>query len=269
MYDMVYLHKTARASSLHLKSIFQRAEQLARENLLAFCSLPLRKSLLKQHLETKDKIALDDNDVWFHIKEWATSSDQILSNLCNDFLRRRLYKVFRVDNRTYEILEKLDSAEFGHHLATLVSLRMGCKPEDAGIFYHFDAPQFNAVGRAPDNPLETVWLMREGKYGHWFESLHQYWQDNYPTQETLDRKYFSLIVHPNCVNDVKKLIDRVSLRCFPNDPPSAPPTPYKILGALGREGAHKTAFLGASSEPGSAQNSIVALKRINPQIPKL
>jgi hypothetical protein len=261
MYDMVYLHKTTRAAIAQLKSIFRRAHNLSIYGHLDIKSDGLHKCLNGDKINIVEKLQLDDSDVWWHIKHWSQSDDSILATLCGEFLRRRLFKVFRVEREVFDKCKLIDSCEYGQHFRETIAARMECGYEEAQAFYCFDNPSFNLVGRMPRNPMETVWIMRQNKYGHYFESLHDYWRSAYSQASDLDKNYCFVIVHHKCVSDVNKLIDRLSIRTNMQVMPTTPPTSYRLLGSLGKEGAHKTAFVGALTRPGAAQEGIVALKQ--------
>jgi HD superfamily phosphohydrolase len=108
MYWQVYLHKTVVAGDHVLRSSLRRARQLIEAGdpgVLDACAPPLRLFLeddvTADHLRHPDVIrsytALDDADILYSLKRWATVSDPILADLASRFLNRRFLgtRVFR------------------------------------------------------------------------------------------------------------------------------------------------------------------------------
>jgi uncharacterized protein len=95
MFRQVYFHRTLRSAEVILKCILRRAVRLAQAGTLGFL-LPgsvMEMVLMQKQLTVSDYLAFDDHDIIFHIKQWASESDPILSDLCRRFLQRRLFKV--------------------------------------------------------------------------------------------------------------------------------------------------------------------------------
>jgi hypothetical protein len=94
MYRQVYFHRNLRAAEVLMNRIFLRASELAQSGELRFlvADSPMAGVLQHQPLRTSDYVAFDDHDVMFHIKQWATDPDPILSNLARRFLHRRVFK---------------------------------------------------------------------------------------------------------------------------------------------------------------------------------
>lgn len=99
MFRQVYFHRTLRAAEAILKALLRRALQLFAEGKSIWFArnTPFEKILKGEKLSLKEHLALDDSDVMFHIKQWQTSDDAILSDLAKRFLNRRLFKVFDLD----------------------------------------------------------------------------------------------------------------------------------------------------------------------------
>jgi uncharacterized protein len=102
MYWQVYLHKTVTSAEMLLVKILQRAKELAKEGKELFAT-PVFHSFLYNNcglmefmnddLVLQNFINLDDNDVMASIKVWVDHDDKILSILCQNLLRRKLYKI--------------------------------------------------------------------------------------------------------------------------------------------------------------------------------
>jgi HD superfamily phosphohydrolase len=90
MYWQVYLHKTVLCAEQMLKRIIKRAKFIkanTRTLLNKFINEPIETVTLQEFCD------LDDNDVLSAIKEWSTSTDKVLSILCDGIINRNLLKV--------------------------------------------------------------------------------------------------------------------------------------------------------------------------------
>ncbi|MCE3008780.1 MAG: HD domain-containing protein [Bacteroidetes bacterium] len=135
MYWQVYLHKASVVAEAMLIGILKRARTL----LLAGAPLPCEPNL--HHLlalpETPAQLdeqlidpytALDDTDIWFHIKRWQQQPDRVLSLLCQGILHRRLLKI-RVQDQPFgedEVAEQ----------RSLCQARLGLDADEAAYFVH-------------------------------------------------------------------------------------------------------------------------------------
>ena len=99
MFRQVYFHRTLRAAEIVLKSLLRRAISLFQSaNPVWFASGTAFETILKgKSLSLAEHMSLDDTDVFFHIKQWQTAEDNILSDLSKRFLGRRLFKAFNLD----------------------------------------------------------------------------------------------------------------------------------------------------------------------------
>lgn len=95
MYWQVYLHKTALCAEKMLVNIIRRAREIqaasASAALNIFLNTKFDDKKIEQHLDNFCKI--DDYDVLFSIKMWASHPDTILSYLCSGTINRRLLKI--------------------------------------------------------------------------------------------------------------------------------------------------------------------------------
>jgi len=99
MFRQVYFHRTLRSAEVILKAIFKRAFFLVREggNPWLAQGTQFEKLLHGEKLDLSEHLQLDDSDVIFHIKQWQRSRDEVLADLAERFLNRRLFKVFDLD----------------------------------------------------------------------------------------------------------------------------------------------------------------------------
>ncbi len=107
MYWQVYLHKTAICAESMLVQVLRRARWLIRQqapdsgtpvfaspNFLIF----LRQTISLAEFQNRPDYLLafthlDDNDIWFCLKQWAIHPDPVLSALSHMLLDRRLFKI--------------------------------------------------------------------------------------------------------------------------------------------------------------------------------
>lgn len=94
MFRQVYFHRTLRSAEAVLTSALKRARHLIRHGELKFRlpGSPLDKALLQEELAATDYLQLDDADLLFHLKQWCSEPDPILSDLAKRFINRRLFK---------------------------------------------------------------------------------------------------------------------------------------------------------------------------------
>ena len=101
MYWQVYLHHTSVAAEQLLIKILERAKALAKQGVELFCSPALHYFLYNritsevfvQNPNALNQYAmLDDADLLSAIKVWIGCEDKVLSELCQCFTNRRLFK---------------------------------------------------------------------------------------------------------------------------------------------------------------------------------
>lgn len=107
MYWQVYLHKTSVVAEKMLVSLFGRAKDLAKQGVELPSSKALNYFLYRDidknfDLETlKTFSRLDDYDMLSAIKDWISHDDEILSNLSEMIINRKLLKV-KMSNQPFE-----------------------------------------------------------------------------------------------------------------------------------------------------------------------
>lgn len=99
MFRQVYFHRTLRAAESVLHSILRRALWLYSEGKEVWhqAGSAFETVLKGRKLSLQEHLSLDDSDILYHIKQWQSSSDKILSDLSGRFLNRRLFKAFDLD----------------------------------------------------------------------------------------------------------------------------------------------------------------------------
>lgn len=159
MYMQVYLHKTVLSADALLRNIFMRVRDLIDSGKKPdFASQPLAYFLTKQPSAKKNisrslldtYTSMDDHDVYVCLKLWAHSKDKILSDLCNRFLNRALFRttfvekapgegfIKELENKTVEALAQKGlkiSAEESHYYFSLeTSLTEAYKYQNESIW---------------------------------------------------------------------------------------------------------------------------------------
>lgn len=99
MFRQVYFHRTLRAAESVLKSLLHRAIAVysAGGDVWHLPGSSVGKILQGERLDLEKHLELDDTDVLFHIKQWRSSSDAILSDLAKRFIDRQIFKAFDLD----------------------------------------------------------------------------------------------------------------------------------------------------------------------------
>ncbi|MBP6385851.1 MAG: HD domain-containing protein [Pseudarcicella sp.] len=106
MYWQVYLHKTAISAESMLIIVLKRAKELiqngeivyASDSLLNFLSNKINyQTFVGNKNYLKDFTSIDDNDIWYCVKNWVNHSDKILSSLSKMLLERKLFKILISD----------------------------------------------------------------------------------------------------------------------------------------------------------------------------
>lgn len=136
MYWQVYLHHTSVAAEQLLIKILERAKALAKQGVELFCSPALHYFLYNritsevfvQNPNALNQYAmLDDADLLSAIKVWIGCEDKVLSELCQCFTNRRLFKGKLLD-------QPLSTEQIGA-LSEQYAERFGIDKADAHYFF--------------------------------------------------------------------------------------------------------------------------------------
>ena len=145
MYWQVYLHKTVTSGEQMLGKILKRARELSLKGEKLF-STPalnhfLQNSITKEQFINEDHhietfTCLDDADIMAAVKVWSRNQDVVLSQLCTNFIQRRLYHVDITNTRpdTMKVEELRKKAMEKYNICF----------EDAGYFVFTDIISNNA-----------------------------------------------------------------------------------------------------------------------------
>src|SRR5690625_33964 len=92
MYWQVYFHPVSRSAELILSKILQRVKALHCDSY-AFQHEPVHfYSFFSGNIALEDYIALDENIMMAYFQMWVHERDEILADLCERFINRRLLK---------------------------------------------------------------------------------------------------------------------------------------------------------------------------------
>ncbi len=99
MFRQVYFHRTLRSAEAVLRSAVKRALTLVTSGVDVWCTRQsaFEKLLGRKQLTIREHLSLDDSDVIFHMKQWQQSEDEVLSDLSERFVNRRLFKAIDLD----------------------------------------------------------------------------------------------------------------------------------------------------------------------------
>lgn len=122
MYWQVYLHKTVLVAEKMLVKIMRRAKMIGATSPSGVLNHFLSEAYLEEGLEKnlEQFCLLDDGDVLFAVKSWATHPDRILSLLCKDLFNRKLLKIqysatpfseAELNEKKAEVCKKLNISE--------------------------------------------------------------------------------------------------------------------------------------------------------------
>lgn len=94
MFRQVYFHRTLRAAEAVLTSALRRAVENFRAGRLGFVvrGSVMERLLSGEPLTLGEYLRFDDHDVMFHLKQWASEADAVLSDLAGRFIERRLFR---------------------------------------------------------------------------------------------------------------------------------------------------------------------------------
>jgi HD superfamily phosphohydrolase len=111
MYSQVYYHKKNLAACALLRKLMKRAKYLidAGSAEMLFVDDATFKWLTGANLCVEEYLSLDDTQLFYHIKRWAKSPDQILSDLALRFLNRHLFKSIRLIGDNLEKNQELET----------------------------------------------------------------------------------------------------------------------------------------------------------------
>jgi HD superfamily phosphohydrolase len=92
MYWQVYFHPVTRSAEVILCKILMRAKALFKEGY-SFKLKPIHfESLFREDVQLNDYLRLDESIILYYFQVWQDEDDWILSDLCQRFVNRKLFK---------------------------------------------------------------------------------------------------------------------------------------------------------------------------------
>ncbi len=93
MYWQVYFHPVTRSAEVILSKILHRAKHLYQDVGYTFKLEPIHFiSFFEEDVSLEDYLKLDESVVQYYFQLWQEEEDEILSDLCERFMNRRLFK---------------------------------------------------------------------------------------------------------------------------------------------------------------------------------
>lgn len=93
MYWQVYFHPVTRSAEVILSKIFQRAKYLYEDDSYTFKLKPTHFiSFFSGTVDLQDYLKIDEMIVYYYFQLWQEENDEILADLCERFINRRLFK---------------------------------------------------------------------------------------------------------------------------------------------------------------------------------
>src|SRR5215213_466690 len=154
MFRQVYFHRTLRSAEAALSSIIRRALKLLEDGKEVWHApgTAFERILRREVLTIAEHLQIDDSDFLFYVKQWQNSSDEILSDLSQRFIGRRLFKAIDLD------MPQEQQAEFLLSARKLVE-QAGFDPE-----YYFvedrasDLPYYNYYAAEKAEPKTHIYV---------------------------------------------------------------------------------------------------------------
>lgn len=110
MYWQIYFHPVTRSAEVILTKILHRAKMLYREGFrFKHRPVPLI-SLFEGTISLRDYLKLDESVILYFFQVWQEEDDTILSDLCERFMNRRLFKYIEFSKALIPCYEELASA---------------------------------------------------------------------------------------------------------------------------------------------------------------
>ncbi|WP_134702436.1 HD domain-containing protein [Ammoniphilus sp. YIM 78166] len=110
MYWQVYFHPVTRSAEVILRKIFQRAKELYQgDYTFRIFPEPMLPFFKEGKISLKQYLDFDESTVLYYIHEWCREKDRILSDLCERFLHRRLFKYIEYDPNDYRMWSDLEA----------------------------------------------------------------------------------------------------------------------------------------------------------------
>lgn len=97
MYWQVYFHPVTRSAEVILTKILDRVKYLYQQGYVFKLAPTHFYSFFEEDVDLADYLKLDETIVYFYFQAWQAEEDEILQDLCERFMNRRLFKYVDYD----------------------------------------------------------------------------------------------------------------------------------------------------------------------------
>jgi hypothetical protein len=105
MYWQVYFHPVTRSSEIILRHILKRAKALHHEGYAFQFLLEPLPALFEGRLTMAEYLMLDESFMQMTLMRWTMEKDEILADLCDRFLNRKLFKYVELESQAEELVD--------------------------------------------------------------------------------------------------------------------------------------------------------------------
>jgi HD superfamily phosphohydrolase len=154
MYWQIYFHPVTRSSEIILRQIFKRAQQLHEQNYSFQWMDDAIYSLIEGTLNLQSYLSLDEALVQYTFSRWQHEKDSLLSELCERFLNRRLYKYITINTLTDEWLAEIKKAIIEIGLDPDYHMEIDYPMDRPYDIYRVEQPNIKGKEKAPIMLLE-------------------------------------------------------------------------------------------------------------------
>ncbi|WP_339847857.1 HD domain-containing protein [Paenibacillus sp. FSL W7-1088] len=110
MYWQIYFHPVTRSSEIILRQIFKRAKSLIQQGFQFRFMIDPLSQLFAGDLTVDEYLQLDEALIQTAFMQWRKEDDAVLSELCERFIDRKLYKYVEIEQIDVNLIEEIREA---------------------------------------------------------------------------------------------------------------------------------------------------------------
>ncbi|WP_433922277.1 HD domain-containing protein [Paenibacillus taichungensis] len=110
MYWQIYFHPVTRSSEIILRQIFKRAKSLIQQGFQFRFMIDPLPQLFDGDLSVDEYLQLDEALIQTAFMQWRKEDDTVLSELCERFIDRKLYKYVEIEQIDVNMIEEIREA---------------------------------------------------------------------------------------------------------------------------------------------------------------
>ncbi|WP_413406656.1 HD domain-containing protein [Paenibacillus amylolyticus] len=110
MYWQIYFHPVTRSSEIILRQIFKRAKTLLQNGFQFRFMIDPLPQLFEGELSVDEYLQLDEALIQTAFTQWRKEDDTVLSELCERFMDRKLYKYVELEQVDLTMMEEIREA---------------------------------------------------------------------------------------------------------------------------------------------------------------